>query len=560
MKGKILWLSLFLLLVNSFVPNVMVSVPGQESSTQAKAKISGRVLTASGKPLPGATVNIGGAGGDKAFAKTDQTGHYTLEVEPGTYSVWAEHNGYVTVWYKLEGATGKHTPLTLEAGQSVSNVDFRLKKGGVITGRILDEYGEPLIGQRVMVIPKDKEENRPTMSSWIPMMTDDRGIYRIYGLSAGSYYVGVQREEQKIVRLGAGLARIPEQAQTTYYPGVSLLSEATEVLVTEGAETTGIDFKLKPTRAEGLRIFGRVTNQSGQPVDGAMVWIMPSERSGPIMPNQVFCDGNGQYEIKGLQPGKYVVQAVNTRMFTQQEEGTVAPLAKEVTLDKESLELNFQFERAAVVSGRIVLEGNRVPQGVTEFYITLRPFGDTRVFGSFRPGIPDKGGNFTIKSVPSGQYRIEAYRRESPYYVKLVLVGDVDVHQTGLVVEAGNDVSDVLIMLSEAGATLKGRVLAQKGPLPGASVFLTAVEALTLQHPELAFTTSAVSDQRGQFQIKAIRPGRYFVFTLNESPPWKGTDGMAEFLRNHREQIQVIELKDGETKELDLKPLLIKTP
>lgn len=560
MSRKISWLSFLLLLVGGLVPGAIGSVLGQEPSSQAKAKISGRVLTASGKPLAGAHVTVSGQSGDVAIAKTDQTGRYSVEVEPGTYGVRAEQNGYVTAWYKLEDATGQHTPLTLEAGQTMSTVDFRLKKGGVITGRILDEYGEPLIGQRVMVIPKDKEQDALTRSFWMPMWTDDRGIYRIYGLSSGSYYVGVQREEQKIVRFGTGQTSIPGQGQATYYPGVNLLSEATEVVVNEGAETTGIDFKLKPGSSEGLRIFGRVTNQSGQPLEGAMVWLMPSERSGGIMPTQMFCDGNGQYEIKGLQPGKYIVQAVNTRMLTQQEDAIAAPLAKEVTLDKESLELNFQFERAAVVSGRVVLEGNRVPQEVTQSYVVLRPLGSSRMFAGFRPGVPDKDGHFAIKSVPGGHYRVDVHRRDLPYYVKSVIVGDVDVYQTGLVVESGNDVSDLLIVLSDAGATLKGRVLSQKGPLAGASIFLAPLDALAVQNPELAPSNRAMSDQRGQFEVKAVRPGRYFVFALKENPPWKDADGLAEFLRNHREQIQVIELKDGETKQLDLKPLVIKAP
>ena len=61
-----------------------------------------------------------------------------------TYSLKAERGGYLTLAYgqRRPGEVGK--PLQLGEGQTVKAIDFALPRMGVISGRVVDETGEPI--------------------------------------------------------------------------------------------------------------------------------------------------------------------------------------------------------------------------------------------------------------------------------------------------------------------------------------------------------------------------------------------------------------------------------
>ena len=278
----------------------------QAVSEPSRARVSGRVLSTEGKPLSRAVVVAQRREGSAMFqAKTDRSGRYMLEVEPGTYLIRAEKGGYVTSFYSVEGVSSEPTPVTVEAGKSVT-IDLRLARGGVITGRIVDEDGEPLVGAFVMA---ERKQEAPVFGllSQQTATTDDRGIYRIYGLPSGRYYVSARVMERQVVRISTGAVAMSQEGTATYYPGVSSRQQAAEVEVVEGAETTGIDFKIVAERERAL-ISGVVRKQeSGEPVPGASVIAYSPES--PSLTARAMTDEQGRYELKGLTPGTYRVQA-----------------------------------------------------------------------------------------------------------------------------------------------------------------------------------------------------------------------------------------------------------
>jgi hypothetical protein len=151
---------------------------------------------------------------------------------------------------------------------------------------------------------------------------------------------------------------------------------------------------------------------------------------------------------------------------------------------------------------------------------------------------------------------------DAPYYLKSVMLGDTDVLESGIPVESGGEVRDVVVVLSDAVATVRGRVLGPKGPLPGASVTFVSVDLLTAPDPSALSRgmSGATTDQRGQFEIKAIRPGRYLLAALPNRPQWKTPEEMVEFVRSHQDRFQAIELKPREIKEVDVKPIAVGQP
>src|SRR5206468_5450232 len=81
------------------------------------------------------------------------------------------------------------TPVTLADGQELATIDLRVVRGGVITGRVLDEDGEPLARAVVTVQRYQYVRGERQLSPAGGDQTDDRGQYRVFGLPPGDYYV-----------------------------------------------------------------------------------------------------------------------------------------------------------------------------------------------------------------------------------------------------------------------------------------------------------------------------------------------------------------------------------
>ena len=102
----------------------------------------------------------------------------------------------------------------------------------MITGKITDADGKPLIEEYVTVLPI--ETSYMTVRYEGSLRTDDRGIYRAFGLRRGKYKVFVGHDDS----LPGGTR--PSYRQT-FYPSVTDIAKATVIDVTEGSETTNVD-------------------------------------------------------------------------------------------------------------------------------------------------------------------------------------------------------------------------------------------------------------------------------------------------------------------------------
>lgn len=92
-------------------------------------------------------------GGRPHAASTDDQGRYTVTGLPaGTYTITAAKSGFVDGAFGLRLPSGTGTPVGLTDGQQAVNVDLKLARGGVVTGHVLDEDGEPLARAVVTVL------------------------------------------------------------------------------------------------------------------------------------------------------------------------------------------------------------------------------------------------------------------------------------------------------------------------------------------------------------------------------------------------------------------------
>lgn len=156
------------------------------AANKANAKVAGRIIL-DGKPALAIQVLLTKRDGQEDLAvtgTTDSEGHYQItNLAAGAYRVSVYAPAYV-----IEGESllsfeyGKTVNIT--EGEQIENLDFSLMRGGVITGTVTDEYGKPVIAEGVAAFRLDQQGKRDNAAAvqMLRWQTDDRGVYRIFGL------------------------------------------------------------------------------------------------------------------------------------------------------------------------------------------------------------------------------------------------------------------------------------------------------------------------------------------------------------------------------------------
>ncbi|HEY6121182.1 MAG TPA: carboxypeptidase-like regulatory domain-containing protein, partial [Pyrinomonadaceae bacterium] len=307
--------------------------------------VSGTV-TIKGRPAGGIIVGLrqsepSSPAAQMLRSKTDQDGAYkVMDVPPGTYEVSVTVPAYVV----SEAAQG--TTVVITAGESVRGIDLTLVRGGVITGSVTDADGKPVVEERVMLTKADAPANRRQFYPLSMTGTDDRGIYRMFGVPAGRYKVFVGRSDEGFF---GGMDNRTVYKQT-YHPDVADFAKATVVEVTDGSEVSDINIvvgRATPTFA----IRGRVLDgETGNPVPKVQLGIqIIGVRRGYLGNN--WSNAQGEFRIEGIAPGKYGVI-----MAAPPETNLRADTVNVEIVDQDIVGLVIRTEKAATVVGTVVLE------------------------------------------------------------------------------------------------------------------------------------------------------------------------------------------------------------
>jgi len=167
---------------------------------------------------------------------TDSEGACSMgPLVPQSYVLRVEAEGYLTEYYDGAREYDDATPVDVEEAEEVA-VEFSLDLGGTISGVVTDDQGDPLEGAWVIASPTVAAgavyavpiSPPPSPPGGGSASTDADGKYTIRGLATGAYIVSAG---------GDGYS-------TQYYDGVASEDDATPVGVTEGQDTSDIDFSL----------------------------------------------------------------------------------------------------------------------------------------------------------------------------------------------------------------------------------------------------------------------------------------------------------------------------
>ena len=505
-----------------------VGSSAQQSSEEVKTgTISGRVINENGQPLGGATVSIRPVGVVSSGRSTvsNLEGNFQVNgLENALYNVSADSPAYVAPPPDLESPYP-----TYRVGDSVR---LELIRGGVITGTVTNATGDPVLGVRVRAFMVRDATGKPTkalLNSLAERSTDDRGIYRIYGLVPGSY----------LVRAGGGGAQgilsATEFDAPTYAPS-STRDTAAEIQVRAGEEAT-VDIRYR--NEPGHVISGQVKMQG---TAGASVTLV-RVGDGLIPTSSSYQRAAGQgFVLSGIADGEYEL--------TAQEVSSARPMAftdfaisdpiRVTVKGTDVTGLEVIPKPLASLAGKVTLEPSKLPECqnkrhplFSETMVTLlqkRKEQRTDQLSSFRffmgNSIPDKDGAFIIRNVRAGQYSFSPHFFARYWYLKSITLSasqtnsaqvkasssvNSDIVRNWTTLKSGDRLTGLTISLAEGAASIRGQITKSEDAKmgDGLRVFLVPSERDKSNDPLRYFTAEVNGD--GTFLLTNLSPGRYWA-------------------------------------------------
>jgi hypothetical protein len=335
--------------------------------------ISGAVMTDEQTPQPVRRAAVSVVNTDGSVARTtftDAAGRFTLSTLPeGRYTLTATKAPFLRTNYGAKRFDLPATPIILKDGGRMTDVALRLQRGGVLSGRITDENGEPAFGVSIRLLQIRTQFGE---RAYVPVSTsgtstdttDDRGAFRLFGLPPGEYVVSAsprtaageiramteqeirdimqalqqQQQQQQAAAQGAQATSMPGQnpappAQPApsdldkvtvaftpvFYPGTTVAASAAPVTLGPGEERTGVDFALRLVRTSTIE--GTISVPQGIAPQSVQLLMVPNTSGSNgsnvtvdmISMQRAVVGPDGRFKYTGIAPGQYTISAQATK-------------------------------------------------------------------------------------------------------------------------------------------------------------------------------------------------------------------------------------------------------
>jgi hypothetical protein len=431
-------------------------------------------------------------------------------------------------------------------------------------------------------------------------MTDERGVYRIFGLMPADYLVAatyrvtgvgdiaipstadvdrmfaeLQRAPVAAPAPAAAPATAPSDAQLpappiygyapTFFPGTVSAAEAEKVPVGAGDERTA-DFIAALVHAGTVE--GTIHTGDGTPIPS----VTPSlDLQGPFLPalfgeqpSLVVRPGaDGHFKFSGVTPGRYLL---NVRSQSGRGGGPGAAMlwaeADVTSVGDDITGLSLTLQPGLRFSGTLVFDGTTIPppdlttlrvnlisttRGVVPGAAFMGPNAPTTSSAS---GLARSDGTFEITGVAPGLYVVSS-ATSGGWWLRSVMVKDKDALDTPIEFGTGGDITGAVITFSDKHSELSG-TLQTSSNAPATDYFVVVLptdRSLWRTGARRVQLTRPASD--GHFAIRDLPAGDYYIAALTDVAPEDLAD--STFLGQLVPAAVKVSLADGEKKVQDLK-------
>jgi protocatechuate 3,4-dioxygenase beta subunit len=559
--------------------------PGRAKTDRAQM-LSGRVVDEAGKPMFETTVIAVAAGQpgresklgalNTRAATTNEDGNFAFEgLSSGAYRLSVIAQGYTMAPESLKenGGAKYYRP--------GDHVNIRLVKGGVITGTVMTQSGEPLVGVRVRVLKVKDAQGRvdrgfavdetSLMKEW---KTDDRGVYRIYGLEPGKYLVSAGGKGFNPMSMGEFDSDAP-----TYYP-TGTRDMAAEVGVQAGQESASIDIRYRDNK--GHIISGNLTasEATNSQVNIALLMLANASTGGleswtmSGIFGENLTEGKRPFALTSVPDGEYTLSATSasTSVLGGVSGVYVAPPRRVKVKGSDVTGLELTLFPLGSISGQFVIDKAKTQDGkpvcpnsrniaLEEVVIigrseaknkeasALKMPASLSAFSVTPEGAPDEKGAFKISTMDSSRYRLEIKLPSEDLYIRAITspktaaasqakdtvaaqakatpTGETatvnaakeeiakqmkDVARNGIPLKLGEKIDNILITAAEGAAGLQGQIKVEKeGDTLPARLRIFLLPAEAENLDNVLRFFETDMQKEGAFSIRNIPPGRYYI-------------------------------------------------
>jgi hypothetical protein len=321
--------------------------PNQRLPLIGKGSLAGIVVNESGRPVKGARVSLGGGAVSRSEISGPSGAFLFDKLPEGRYSINANRQRYLSSSYGQKKPERSGTTIQLADGEQKKDLKITLFSGAVITGVVYGDDGEPVQNAQVRAMKYSMRTGVRRLQQSNSVSTDDRGVYRLYGLTPGEYVVSalsqnqdfnsqmtlemamaIEKASQAAAAAGSdpnirtnfvnGMLSLPG-GQTieapapvtfapTYYPGAISPSGAMSVTVAGGEERQGIDITLM--KVQTATVTGMVVSSTGALPQSVTITLQPVDEAAQGMGlSSARATPDGRFTLRNVPPGQYSVVA-----------------------------------------------------------------------------------------------------------------------------------------------------------------------------------------------------------------------------------------------------------
>jgi len=486
----------------------------QESSKAGQTfKIAGTVVSSTtGAPLSQARISLAEIRDREKVTTmiTSEDGHFEfLQLKAGKYSLQGAKRSFISAAYEQHEQFS--TAIVAGPEFSTEQLVLRLTPMALITGHVLDEFGDPVRGAQVMLYFENRGAGMSRITAARSSLSDDRGFYDFSQLRPGKYYVSVTAKPWYAVHPMTASSAAANSAQrispsldvaypTTYYNGATEADGATPIEV-KGGDRVQIEVHLNPVPA--LHLIFRVPQEGPDQTNNFSaprlqrhvfdsVQFVQTEGVNQVAP--------GVYELTGLPPGRYTARMKNSNSG-QLEQST------DLDLVHDGQELNASHSEP-LGSLKLTLKMPGEETFPKQYGIGLQD--SRRRFAAFKQG--DPSGQVSFEDLPPGRYAILVFSGPKPYSVVRTSsqAGDLSGHDVNVTPGAALELT---ASLAVGTVSIEGAVQKKDKPLAGVMV------ALVPKDPEahLELFRRDQSDFDGTFVLRGVIPGPYTIVAVEDA-------------------------------------------